>query len=112
MTPTDEPWWGEIFNDNEIQHLQNVAEQAIIDHDDDDFEEGDCIETYMEISFDAVKNILTDIRNILETSVLQTEMGILFMRSLGEALALEWLSGDAPYDEPTADAAQWFLPES
>lgn len=97
-----------------------VAEQAFSDHneteenddEDDDGDDGDYIEAYINIMFDSMCDVLTDIRNILEASVTKTDVGALFIRSLGEALALEWAMGEAPYDEPTADAAQWFLPES
>lgn len=110
---TDNPWWGEIFNDQEIADLQNVTDQTIEEHDDDDDDENeDYIEAYIAITLDKMCDVLQDLRRIIEANVTVTDTGKLFMQSLGEALALEWMLGPAPYDEPTADAAQWFLPES
>ena len=108
---TDNPWWGEIFDDHEIADLQNITDQAIEEHDDEE-DDDDYIETYIAITLDKICDVLNDIRHVIEANVTVTDTGTLFMRSLGEALALEWTLGPADYDEPTADAAQWFLPES
>jgi len=109
---TDNPWWGEIFDDHEIADLQNITDQAIEEHDDEEEDDDDYIEAYIAITLDKMCDVLNDIRRIIEANITVTDTGTMFMRSLGEALALEWMLGPADYDEPTADAAQWFLPES
>jgi len=81
---TDNPWWGEIFDDHEIADLQNITDQAIEEHDDEEEDDDDdYIEAYIAITLDKMCDVLNDIRRIIEANITVTDTGTMFMRSLG-----------------------------
>lgn len=65
----------------------------------------------VEISADVtmIHGILEGIRATLEHADLNLDFEI-FMQTLGESIAWEYMHSDVEYDEPTSDVATWFLP--
>lgn len=64
----------------------------------------------MEVPADMIGVLLRGLRDIQADT--DNEFMWEFFQQLGEEIAIEYLEGDLEFDEPTADVAQWFLPES
>lgn len=97
--------WESIINQPDMQAAEREAERIIEEHDD----EGG-IEVFMEIPFHQLPDILNGLRHAATVSV--NEQFTSFCVLMGEAVSHEYMIGEAPYDEATSDAAQWFLPET
>jgi hypothetical protein len=104
---SEEHW--EQWNE-ETQHLKPLADK--LEHNNSTSSiplDTACIACEIEIDANLVGDVLNGIRFLLDYCDSPTTGE--FLLDLGAAIGEEYLCSDLAYDEPTADAAQWFLPE-
>lgn len=100
-------WWREVFTDHEAEQMELVAESIEAEGTDD------LADIWMDISVMFTSNNILPILNALKVIVgsawiSKREEAQGFFKLLGYAIAKEYIEGDMPYDEPTADAAQYW----
>lgn len=100
-------WWREVFTDKEVEQMELVAETI-------ESEQAEALdETWMDMSImftmNNVRPVLEALKVIVESAwISKREEAAGFFKLLGYAIAKEYIEGDSPYDEPTADAAQYW----
>lgn len=109
MNPDE--WWHEIFTEQEAEQIELIAET--IEQETVDELDGAWIDLDIMFTAEQIQPILNVLRTIVNSEwIKQKHEAHMFLTLLGEAIASEYLQSRLPYDEKTADEAQyWLKPE-
>lgn len=100
-------WWKDVFTDKEVEQMEMIAEAVEAEQSDD------LADTWMDINVMFTMNnvlpVLEALKVIVESAwIAKREDAADFFKLLGYAIAKEYVEGESPYDEPTADIAQYW----
>lgn len=100
--------WMNVFSDDEIEQLEMIAETVETELD------GELDDYWMDLSImftmEQTKAILEALRVIVNSAwIAKRDEAKQFFTLLGYSIAQEYMDGDGPYDEPTADQAQFWI---
>lgn len=100
-------WWHDVFSDKEIEQIEHITEAVEAEGFDD------LADTWMDLNVMFTMNnilpVLEALKVIVESAwISKRDEAAAFFKLLGYAIAKEYVEGESPYDEPTADIAQYW----